>query len=369
MAATGASKFGMNAQFQGIEMVTGGGEHCIQCHTGNFFDGSDYTGSRPVSSRGSFQQIMQTAQLRYAYEKDFRDRLGYGLLHDGHVAGLRAFFDFTLPQSGIPAITAFSDQDKDDIESFLRRWDTGMAPLVGAQFTLDGASLAASSAFLDLAEAQAQGALPAVDLILKGARDDGMGGSLARGAVFEWDAGSQSYGYRFDTGDHVSRLTVLNIVGLGLGRFTFTCVPVGMGRRLGIDQDEDGLFDAQETLWGTHPRHPDSDRDGFADGLEVAVGTLPTVPDAAVPDVTPPTVRSARALEIGTDVATFSATADEPVRLELRLGSAPGLSDLGVELGDGLRSHHDLRAHRPAGRADGVLRGPVHRRGGPAGDG
>lgn len=48
------------------------------------------------------------------------------------------------------------------------------------------------------------------------------------------------------------------------------------------DDDEDGLTNAEEVLYGTDPNNPDSDGDGVNDGDEVANGTDPTVPDVVV---------------------------------------------------------------------------------------
>ncbi|OGY36058.1 MAG: hypothetical protein A3E36_02420 [Candidatus Andersenbacteria bacterium RIFCSPHIGHO2_12_FULL_45_11b] len=44
------------------------------------------------------------------------------------------------------------------------------------------------------------------------------------------------------------------------------------------DPDNDGLTNAQESLWGTNPNNPDSDADGYKDGEEVAACHNPLVP-------------------------------------------------------------------------------------------
>ncbi len=46
------------------------------------------------------------------------------------------------------------------------------------------------------------------------------------------------------------------------------------------DLDGDGLFDCEETILGTDPRHPDSDDDGVLDWIELALGTDPATADA-----------------------------------------------------------------------------------------
>lgn len=44
------------------------------------------------------------------------------------------------------------------------------------------------------------------------------------------------------------------------------------------DPDNDGLTNAQESLWGTNPNNPDTDGDGYSDGKEVANCHNPLVP-------------------------------------------------------------------------------------------
>jgi len=37
---------------------------------------------------------------------------------------------------------------------------------------------------------------------------------------------------------------------------TYTCVPLGSGRRIGIDRDEDGVLDGDEAQAGSDPADP-----------------------------------------------------------------------------------------------------------------
>jgi len=52
------------------------------------------------------------------------------------------------------------------------------------------------------------------------------------------------------------------------------------------DDDEDGLTNAEEALWGTDPTNADTDGDGFTDGDEVNTNHNPTIPgpDDALPE-------------------------------------------------------------------------------------
>jgi len=54
----------------------------------------------------------------------------------------------------------------------------------------------------------------------------------------------------------------------------------GIGNGADLDDDDDGLSDAEEELAGTEPLHPDSDGDGLFDGFEVTNGLDPRVSDS-----------------------------------------------------------------------------------------
>ncbi|MDD5341349.1 MAG: thrombospondin type 3 repeat-containing protein [Patescibacteria group bacterium] len=46
-------------------------------------------------------------------------------------------------------------------------------------------------------------------------------------------------------------------------------VAPSLGYAIGIDSDNDGLTNIEETLYGTEPNNPDTDKDGFSDGSEL----------------------------------------------------------------------------------------------------
>lgn len=54
--------------------------------------------------------------------------------------------------------------------------------------------------------------------------------------------------------------------------------PWGRGRLQDSDADVDGLSDADEFIFGTHPLNPDTDGDGYGDGAEVQYGYDPANP-------------------------------------------------------------------------------------------
>ena len=81
------------------------------------------------------------------------------------------------------------------------------------------------------------------------------------------------------------------VASAGEAELLFTAVPPGLGLRLGIDEDEDGLYDFLEKLrYGTRADDPDSDDDGYDDLAELALGGDPTRYDGWLPDTTDPDV-------------------------------------------------------------------------------
>src|SRR5262245_21441707 len=342
LAAEGRDLYGMNPQVPGKEYALGSGFLCISCHKGNFTDKTDFTGSRPTVSAGSFTQIFNAGQLRMLYEKDYRFVSGFGALHDGAVDGVRGFMDFSVPNGGLPTFGNFNTHDKDAVATFAKAWDSGLSPLVGAQFTWTAASTAQAPAFLDLAEAQARPPASNIDLVLHGFRVDTGGAILPRGAQYRQN-GSGVWGYQFDTGAFVDRSVLKAIVDLGVATFTFTGVPPGTGERLGLDRDEDGAYDDLEVQAGTEPSKADTDGDGWLDGAEPALGGNPLVPNGSLPDTTAPAILTPRALEIFADIATLNCRTNEPATISVAVAPAAGGPNVGTwaETG-GLRRVHDV---------------------------
>ncbi len=362
--ATGRDLYGLDPDVPGKEYVAGSGFLCAKCHKAEFTGETDFTGSRPTVSAGSFTQLFNTAHLRMIYEKDYRDVSGFGALHDGAVDGVRGFMDFVVPNGGLPTFSNFSVADKDAVAEFVKAFDSGLHPLVGAQWTLSPEALlapggtAAADAALSLLEAAARPTLggvspggpvtddllPDLDLVIRGWRLDGTGQLLPRGAHYRQDPlGSGAWGYLFDTGAFVDRALLELVVATGAATFTFTAVPPGQGERLGLDRDEDGLFDWAETLAGTSPVLPDSDGDGWLDGAEGALGGNPLQPDGVLPDVTPPDVLGARVVDLFADAGTLSCRTSEPADVLVEVGDSPTDFSLLAQAGPvGLRRTHDV---------------------------
>ncbi len=198
-------------------------------------------------SRGN--QFFKVPQLRNLYEKVKIDDASaansnvrsFGFLHDGNTDSIEDFV------TG-PGLALETNEEQVGMTAFLKSFPTGTASAVGRQWTVTGWTSAPVSQQLPTLEQQA--ADGNIDLIVKGVR----GGEL-RGFLYE--PGSNTY--RSDSiGD--APLTRMQLFGGMLLNdvLTFMGVPPTCGTRLGIDRDEDGWGDYDETQSGTDPADPTS---------------------------------------------------------------------------------------------------------------
>jgi hypothetical protein len=183
---------------------------------------------------------------------------GFGFLHDGSTDTVFRFHGTTVfvqrgPDAqfpnpgGIPVASPDDDpvtaqqkvlaniQLRRQIETFMLAFDSNLAPIVGQQATLAASAGADVQARIDLLEARA--AAGECDLVVHGRTHDG------------------AVGYLYDpsTGKFLpdrARSRALTDAALRAraceGELTFTAVPPGNGRRIGIDRDLDGVLDGDE---------------------------------------------------------------------------------------------------------------------------
>lgn len=186
-------------------------------------------------------QSIDVPQIRNEYEKTgfSRERLdnsmGFGHNHDGTFDGLVNFFH-------IPNFTGFSDgekgeQERRDIISYVFSFSTDTHAAVGAQVTLDGANND---------DATIRGRL---DTMLALA-DRGDVGLVAKGRF-----AGQRLGYvyvgngAFDSDRSIDGAISVEAVRALAGpgsEITFTLVPLGTQRRMGIDRDANGIRDGDQ---------------------------------------------------------------------------------------------------------------------------
>jgi YVTN family beta-propeller protein len=219
-----------------------------------------------VSVDGSTNVTMKIPQLRNLYKKvgfemtQTNNLAGFGFMHDGSVDSLAHFFSE-------PVFTFASDQEVADMVAFMMAFSGSELPMgssttvseppgplskdshaaVGRQVTLTSASPTASqqstlNTFLSLADKGAVG------VVVKGQQ-----GGLARGYTYVGGGTFQS-----DRQAEKVSASLLQTLARAGSELTYTVVPRGTQQRIGIDRDEDGVFDRDELDRGTRPDDPAS---------------------------------------------------------------------------------------------------------------
>jgi hypothetical protein len=175
---------------------------------------------------------------------------GYGYSHDGSLDTMFRFQlapPFTpnplLPGGPIPADAA-GLQARRNMEAFMFAFDSNLKPIVGQQVTVRRENLASATARADLLLARANAGDS--DLIVKAnVAGREVGFSYAGGGKFTPDRA------KLPQVTYAQLRTLANATDL-----TFSSVPPGSGRRLGIDRDNDGTLDGDELDRGTDPENP-----------------------------------------------------------------------------------------------------------------
>jgi hypothetical protein len=191
-------------------------------------------------------QDFKVPQLRNMYQKTgFTlgagiQKRGFGFLHDGSIDNLVDFL--RLPVFSFPDTTA-----RYEIEAFLLSFDTGTAPSVGRELTINGATKSSpgTTALLDSLYLEAD--LRNCDLIAHGRIGGVMKGFLYQpGHTFISDLNSEGT---------IPADTLRSWASAG-GEITYTGVPPGSGMRMAIDRDRDGYRDRWELALGSNPADP-----------------------------------------------------------------------------------------------------------------
>lgn len=257
---------------------------CVTCHTlptgtapdSAFSNGSflpippGLNGERHhglVSTDGSTNVTMKVPQLRNLYEKvgfdttQTSNAAGFGFLHDGSDDSLARFVSeavFTVQTNQeVADLVAFqlafsgSDLPQGSATNVLQPPGTAgkdTHAAVGRQLTVDAANLFAPATIDFLNRARAMADQARVGLVAKGVQRGVLRGYAYVGAgTFASDRCAESVA--------ADDLRLAADVGSEL---TFTIVPNGTQRRIGIDRDEDGVLDRDELDSGSDPADPTS---------------------------------------------------------------------------------------------------------------
>ena len=186
---------------------------------------------------------------------------GFGFLHDGSVDTVFRFLSgsvFTTRAPGtIPSLdprtppefvrpiramkAAFPSPSQVSlqrrvVEAFLLAFDSNLAPIVGQQITLTRHNAAIAGPRIDLLVARADA--HECDLVAKNRRD---------GFLY---VGQGSFRISRAATKRISDPRLRATARLPGGEITYTCVPPGSGKRIGIDRDEDGILDSNDHRTG-----------------------------------------------------------------------------------------------------------------------
>ena len=210
---------------------------CVDCHAGTAGTNNNVDIPGPTDD-----QNKKNVPLRDVYRKVGASKSsqvanrGFGFDHSGEEGSIQDVLNigFGFPQGATGAT------QKRDVEAFVLSFGSDTHAGVGAQAFASGVSDDSTriAQLISIATSQST----QVGLIVKGNRAGIARGWLFQGGTFVSDL----------TGESISPALLLAGASAG-NELTYTLVPAGMARRLGIDRDGDGALDQDEILAGTDP--------------------------------------------------------------------------------------------------------------------
>ncbi|MBI4851004.1 MAG: hypothetical protein HY819_04165 [Acidobacteria bacterium] len=181
-------------------------------------------------------QPLKIPQLRGMYQKTGylrepgKQLSGYGFAHDG-------VFDTLLNFLKTINFTFNNDQERKDVEAYVLALDTGTAPSVGLQVTVNESNKTLNSTLQTIMLLMSQTDKANSELVVKGVFQGRARGFLYIGnGMFQTDRSGEA---------PLSLQTLIQAVSKG-NELTFTGAPVGNGRRIAIDHNDNGKLDGDE---------------------------------------------------------------------------------------------------------------------------
>ena len=200
---------------------------------------------------------------------------GFGFLHTGSSDSIFRFmqaagFSDLLAPEGFPAGPA-GDPLRRDVEAFLFAFDSNLAPIVGQQVTLTAGNAALVGDRIDLLIERASTNHATVPT--PHAPENPHGPECELVVTTRRHGEERGYLYIDDLARFVSskdgepaRTDAQLRAQAHHAPLTYTCVPLGSGRRIALDADLDGCFDVTERLAGFDPRDAGSTPPGCSSG-------------------------------------------------------------------------------------------------------
>jgi mono/diheme cytochrome c family protein len=222
------------------DITTGGALTCNHCHVLDVSQKHFGTDGKMTNEGPGITEDFKVPHLRNVYTKIgmfgesdnlavFGDQIkGFGVLHDGAISTVSSFL-----QKGV--FDFDSDAQREQVVDFMFAFDTNLAPVVGQQVTLQGSDGSDVIARRDLLVARALENSPEeCDLIAKTVI-----GGVSRGAFMQEDGT-----FLVDDGTSLSLADLSSQANTAGQEITFTCVQPGFGQRMGVDQNLDGILNA-----------------------------------------------------------------------------------------------------------------------------
>jgi hypothetical protein len=236
--------------------------NCNGCHTlnptvnampdGSFSVETGFFGSDGFATFEGESQMFKVAHLRNTYTKVGMFGLapgahtgpqvrGFGVLHDGAVDTVFNFLS--------ASVFSLSNAQQTRLQRFVFAFDSNLKPVVGQQVTLSSTvnSTGANNRVTLLLDRAAAGDC---DVVVRTVRSgESRGGFRLPDGTFQLDR---------EDDPTITDVDLRASAILPGQEVTYTCVPPGSGRRIGLDRDEDGFFDLDELDAGTDPTDPAS---------------------------------------------------------------------------------------------------------------
>lgn len=162
---------------------------------------------------------------------------GFGFLHDGSIDTMFRFFRanvFTFIPGDL--LLGVGDMQRRQVEQFVLAFDSNLAPVVGQQVTLTRTNATTVGQRINLMVARAGAG--ECDLVVKGnVAGQTRGWYRKANGRFQSDKAAEA---------PLSDTQLRRVARTAGQELTYTCVPPGSGVRIGVDRDEDGVFDGDE---------------------------------------------------------------------------------------------------------------------------
>jgi len=169
---------------------------------------------------------------------------GFGFTHDGATPTVNDFISLSMFLNLEPA-------EQRDLEAFVLAFDTGLAPAVGQQVSVTPASVGSPDVVGRIALLVARATAGECELVVKGVvAGPAPGTREARGWLY---LGGNQFQPDRNGVSPIGAVALRSVAATPGQELTYTCVPPGSGTRIGIDRDEDGVFDRSELDAGSDP--------------------------------------------------------------------------------------------------------------------